>query len=212
MHFQEAPMPSELTHRQGEVLAFLKDFLRKRGYPPTVREISDHFGFHGHHAAKKHLDALEKKGMIRRSPGSSRAIEIHGAKAPETVSVPILGRIPAGAPGLAVEDIEGEMEIDRTLARGKGLFLLRVTGESMIGAHILDGDYALIRPQRSAENGEIVAVRIGETATLKRFYKKGKTVRLQPENPAMEPILLKENGEEVAVVGKVMAIIRTFKK
>lgn len=205
-------MPQELTPRQGEVLAFLKDFLKKRGYPPTVREIAAHFGFHGHQAAKKHLDALERKGMIRRTAGNSRAIEISGTRPQETMRVPILGRIPAGAPGLAVEDIQGEMEIDCSLARGKGLFLLKVTGESMIGAHILDGDYALIRPQRSAENGEIVAVRIGDTATLKRFYKKGKTVRLQPENPAMEPILLKEGDEEVTIAGKVIAIIRSLKK
>ena len=138
-------MEQGLTKRQGEVLSFLKNFLRKRGYPPTIREICTRFGFQSPRGAKKHLDALEKKGAIRRSPGSSRAIEISGMKVPETVSVPILGRIPAGPPGLAVEEIEGEMEIDRSLAGGEGLFLLKVTGESMIGAHILDGDYALDR-------------------------------------------------------------------
>jgi repressor LexA len=207
-------MEQELTKRQGEILSFLKRFLKKRGYPPTIREICTRFGFQSPRGAKKHLDALEKKGVIRRSPGSSRAIEIAGMKVPETVSVPILGSIPAGPLNLAVEEVEGEMAIDRSLAKGRGLFLLRVTGESMIGAHILDGDYALIRPQKNAENGEIVAVRIGDTATLKRFYRTGKTVRLQPENPAMEPILLQGDGEneDAVIVGKVLTIIRSIGK
>ena len=201
-------MPRELTPRQGEILDYLKDFIRNRGYPPTVREISAHFGFQGPGGAKKHLDALERKRAIRRSAGSSRAIEITGMRMPETVRLPILGSIPAGSPNLALEEVEGEMEVDRSLARGEGLFLLKVSGESMTGAHILDGDYALIRPQKNAENGEIVAVRIGEAATLKRFYKRRKTVRLQPENPAMEPILLKGDEEDITIVGKVLAIIR----
>ena len=205
-------MERELTARQREVLVFLKAFLRKRGYPPTIREISSHFGFQGPQGARKHLDALERKGMIHRDPGSSRAIGIPGMKMPETVRLPILGRIPAGDPGLALEEVQGELEVDRSLARGENLFLLKVTGESMIGAHILDGDYALIRPQSRAENGEIVAVRIGDSATLKRFYREGKVVRLQPENPDMEPIFLKGDGEEVAIVGKVLAVIRPLGK
>jgi repressor LexA len=206
-------MREKLTPRQQEVFDFLKEFVNRRGYPPTIREIAGHFGMGGPRAVQKHLSSLERKGMIRRIPGNSRAIELAGMKRPDTVSVPLLGRIPAGPLDLAIEEREGEMEVDRALARGEGLFLLKVMGESMIGAHILDGDYALIRSQATAANGEIVAVRVGYTATLKRFYREGQTVRLQPENPFMEPIILQEEGdEEVAVIGKVLAVIRSYEE
>ncbi len=123
--------------------------------------------------------------------------------------MPILGRIPAGPLDLAIEEREGEMILDATLARGEGLFLLKVVGESMIGAHILNGDYALIRRQPTVENGEIAAVRVGETATLKRFYREGDVLRLQPENPTMDPIRIRAGGEgDMAVLGKVIAVIR----
>ncbi len=203
-------MAKELTERQKQVFAFLQEFFQSRGYPPTLREIAGHFGLRGVRGVQKHLKSLERKGMIRRVPGNSRAMEILGLPRRGSVSVPIIGRIPAGSLDLAVEEREGEMEIDASLARGEGLFLLKVQGESMIGAHIVDGDYALIRPQPIAENGEIVAVRVGETATLKRFYREGETLRLQPENPAMEPILIHGKEEEdVAIVGKLVAVIRS---
>jgi len=203
-------MGRKLTERQIKVLEFIKNFIQSQGYPPTVREIAAHFGLRGPGGVQKHLRSLERKGMIRRSSGISRAIAVLGGEGAQSRSVPILGRIPAGSLDLAIEEWEGEMMIDATLARGEGLFLLKVQGESMIDAHILDGDYALIRPQRTAENGEIVAVRVGETATLKRFYREGETLRLQPENPAMEPILIREGGgDDVAIVGRVVAVIRS---
>lgn len=204
------PVEGKLTDRQRNILQFLGKFSREKGYPPTVREIASFFGFSSLRGVQKHLAALQDKGMIRRQPGRSRAIEIVSMTPADSLRVPILGRIPAGPFDLALEDEEGAMEIDRSLARGEGLFFLKVTGNSMVGAHIVDGDYALIRWQSTAENGDIVAVRIGEEATLKRFYKEGRTVRLQPENPEMDPIFIREE-EDLAIVGKVLAVVRSIR-
>ena len=192
-------------------MSFLKDYLSRYGYPPTVREIAKHLKMAGPHSAKRFLDMLEHKGYIRRVAKSSRAIEIIDAPFPHPVRlVPIVGRVRAGTPLLALENIEGKLALDRSLARWKDVFLLRITGESMIEAHIKDGDLALVKSQPTALNGEIVVVLLNDEATIKRFFKEQDIIRLEPANSSMKPIIIKEGEAEVSIVGKVVAILRNI--
>jgi repressor LexA len=200
----------ELTHNQRKVLDFLKGYVKKKGFPPTLREIASHFGLKGPRAPQKTLAILERKGYLRKVPGGSRAIEIQGVLPAlgRTLSLPIIGRVKAGEPLLAVENIEGHLNLDRSLVSSEDVFLLRVQGDSMIEAHIQDGDFALIKPQRDAENGEIVVALIEDEATIKRIFKKRDLIRLEPANPRMEPIVIKKGEKKVTVVGKVVGIFR----
>lgn len=205
------PYNKKLTGRQESILGFLKGFIEARGYAPSLREICAHFGIKSPKNATKHLDALERKGCIRRSARISRAIEIVGASAlagGAALSVPIAGRVRAGAPHLAVEDIEGHVTLDSSFFRCRDGFLLRAEGESMTGAGIGDGDYLLIRPQRDADNGDIVVALLDSEATVKRFSRRGDVVTLAPENPDMEPITIKAGEREVMIIGKVVAVIK----
>jgi repressor LexA len=197
-----------LTIKQERVLTFLKKFVGDVGYPPTVREIASGLGMAGPHGAKKILDILERKGYIRKSARGSRAIDIVGIRGAAVRMIPIVGVIRAGSPLLAVENIEGNLTIDASIARGEGLFALRVKGDSMIEAAIADGDFALIRPQSQVEQGEIAAVLINDEATIKYFFREKGSIRLQPANSAMQPFIIKEGAGEVAIAGKVVAIIR----
>ena len=214
-----------LTPTQGRVLDFLKDFLWRKGFPPTLREIASHFGLRGPKAPQKTLNILEKKGYIRKIPGGSRAIEILGSKAGRhsglpykmgfvksaiapTFQIPIIGRVQAGEPILAIENIEGYINLDRNLVSSGDVFLLRVQGDSMIDAHIQDGDFALVKPQPNAENGEIVVALIEDEATIKRIFKKRDLIRLEPANPRMEPIIVKKGEKKLTIVGKVVGIFR----
>lgn len=204
-------MKNELTERQKEVFEFLEDFLRERGFPPTLREIASHFGLRGPKAPQKTLNILERKGYIRRVPGGSRAIEILSYpqfSLTHILSVPIVGRVQAGEPLLAIENIEGYINLDRSLVSSGDVFLLRVQGDSMIEAHIQDGDFALVKPQPNAENGEIVVALIEDEATIKRIFKKRDLIRLEPANPKMEPIVVKKGEKKVTIVGKVVGIFR----
>ena len=204
-------MKNELTERQKEVFDFLKDFLRERGFPPTLREIASHFGLRGPKAPQKTLNILERKGYIRKVPGGSRAIEILSYpqfSLTHILSVPIVGRVRAGEPLLAIENIEGYINLDRSLVSSGDVFLLRVQGDSMIEAHIQDGDFALVKPQPNAENGEIVVALIEDEATIKRIFKKRDLIRLEPANPKMEPIVVKKGEKKVTIVGKVVGIFR----
>jgi len=204
-------MGNELTSRQKEVFEFLKDFLQERGFPPTLREIASHFGLRGPKAPQKTLNILERKGYIRKIPGGSRAIEILSyppVRLTQILPIPIIGRVRAGEPILAIENIEGYINLDRNLVSSGGVFLLRVQGDSMIGAHILDGDFALVKSQPSAENGEIVVALIEDEATIKRIFKKRDLIRLEPANPKMEPIVVKKGEKKVTIVGKVVGIFR----
>jgi repressor LexA len=204
-------MKNELTERQKEVFEFLKDFLRERGFPPTLREIASHFGLRGPKAPQKTLNILERKGYIRKVPGGSRAIEILSYpqfSLTHILSVPIVGRVQAGEPLLAIENIEGYINLDRSLVSSGDVFLLRVQGDSMIEAHIQDGDFALVKPQPNAENGEIVVALIEDEATIKRIFKKRDLIRLEPANPKMEPIVVKKGEKKVTIVGKVVGIFR----
>jgi repressor LexA len=204
-------MKNELTERQKEVFEFLKDFLRERGFPPTLREIASHFGLRGPKAPQKTLNILERKGYIRKVPGGSRAIEILSYpqfSLTHILSVPIVGRVRAGEPLLAIENIEGYINLDRSLVSSGDVFLLRVQGDSMIEAHIQDGDFALVKPQPNAENGEIVVALIEDEATIKRIFKKRDLIRLEPANPKMEPIVVKKGEKKITIVGKVVGIFR----
>lgn len=191
-----------LTERQRRVFDYLVEFLQERGYPPTLSEIAQKLGL-SRVGAMKHLLALERKGYIRRSR-RARDIELIGL--PKSRGVPILGRVPAGEPLLAVENIEGMLAIDSTIAKGKNLFLLRVKGDSMVQAGILDGDLVLVRPQSTVEDGEIVVALIEDEATVKRFFREPHGIRLQPENPTLKPIIIEEG--DVRIVGKVIGLFR----
>jgi len=201
----------ELTSTQKRVFNFLKDYLGEKGFPPTLREIASHFELKGPKAPQKTLTILERKGYIRKIPGGSRAIEILGPPPihlSQILSIPMIGRVQAGEPILAVENIEGYINLDRNLVSSEDVFLLRVQGDSMIDAHIQDGDFALVKPQPHAENGEIVVVLIEDEATIKRIFQKRDLIRLEPANPEMEPIIVKKGEKKVTIVGKVVGIFR----
>jgi repressor LexA len=201
-----------LTGRQQQVLDFIIQCIEMHGAPPTLREISAHIGTQGTVTAMHHVEAIEKKGYLRRKEGSSRGIVLTGkaGRSDVLVSLPIVGTVSAGSPQPAVENIEGYCAVSPDWVKGDGCFLLTVRGDSMIDAHILDGDLALIRPQPIAENGEIVVVMIDGAATLKRFYHEGDHIRLQPENRNMKPILIRENDAETVIVGKLLKTIRSY--
>lgn len=198
-----------LTPRQEEVLRIIEERLNS-GLPPTLREIAADLGVSGTMGITKHLEALEKKGFIRREQGSSRGILLVGSSGSR--ALPVVGTVRAGSPQPAMEEIEGLFAIDASQVRGEGCFFLRVKGDSMIEAGIREGDLALIRPQRDADNGDIVVVLIDGEATLKRFFRERGRVRLQPENRDMEPIILTGSEGEVAVIGKLSGIYRCMER
>jgi repressor LexA len=196
----------QLTPRQQEVLAIVTEYIASNGYPPSLREIGKKLSVTGTLGVMKHLEALEKKGYLRRQEGSSRGISLCGQA--QAASLPIVGVVRAGALHPAIEDIEGHFAIDSSQARSGGTFFLRVKGDSMIHAHIKEGDLALVRPQPNAANRDIVVAMVGGEATLKRFYREGDQVRLQPENPNYQPIIVREEDGEFSIVGKVVGIYR----
>ncbi len=200
-----------LTPRQEQILVFIREYSRNNGFPPAVRDIGDRFGLNPA-TVHEHLRALERKGRLRREPGRSRSLVVTGGDvgAPDaaTTRVPMVGRVAAGAPILAEENIEDVVHLPENWVPAGG-FLLQVQGDSMRDAHILDGDRVLVRPGPSASNGEIVVALIEDEATVKRFYKKGNRVELRPENPAYEPIRIDgEDGIAVSIVGKVVGVFR----
>lgn len=197
-----------LTERQQTVLDFIAANLDNNGCPPTLREISDHISTKGTATAMAHLEALERKGYISRRSGS-RGIAIPG-RSPVPVSVPVVGTIRAGRPEPAIEDVQGYCSIDPNWLKGADCYLLKVKGDSMIDAHILDGDLALIRSQTTADNGEIVVAMVDGEATLKRFYRESGHIRLQPENSSMEPIIVKDGEADTVIAGKLLRTIRSY--
>ena len=211
----------ELTSRQREVLGFMRSFQAKYSVPPTVRELGERFKITPR-AAFDHLRALERKGELQRRPSvgrTSRALTLPDAVGGRShYSVPILGRIAAGAPLLAQENREGEVPIATAAlpARGEDVFALRVRGESMIEAHICDGDLVLVRRQDSAQPNDIVVAMVeseagGESeATVKRFLRDGARVVLKPEHPTMPPIVIDPARRSVRILGKVVGLLRGF--
>ena len=202
-------MAENLTIKQERVLNFIRKYKEESGYPPTVREITENLRLSGPNSAKKFLDILERKGWIKKTAKSSRAIEIlNEAKKLLPYMVPVVGNIQAGKPILAIENIEVNIALDPSLARDQNTFFLKVRGNSMIDAHIMDGDLAMVRPQSRVENGEIAAVLIGEEATIKYFFKEEEFIRLQPANTDMEPLLIRKDKEHVKIIGKITGIVR----
>lgn len=203
-------MSDELTERQRQVLQFIKDEIRAKGYPPSVREIGEAIGLSSSSTVHGHMQRLEEKGYIRRDPTKPRAIEVRGEVGMElasrTMSVPVVGRVTAGVPIFAEQNIEEHfpLPIDFVRADEKELFFLTVQGDSMIEAGILDGDYVLVRRQQQASNGEIVVALIEDEATVKRFFRENGQIRLQPENRFMDPIIV----PNATVLGKVIGLIR----
>ncbi|MBF0345713.1 MAG: repressor LexA [Nitrospirae bacterium] len=195
---------SEPTDRQKEVLEFIKGHVTSFGYPPTIREICGHFGFTSPISAQQHVEALVRKGLLKRGTAKRRALQV---VVPTSATLfPIIGRVRAGQPILAVEDIEDYVAVDRGIFKTENGFVLRVVGNSMIEAGILPGDLVLIDPDRGVQDGDIAIVLLGEEATLKRFYRQGEYVRLVPENSEMEPIVV--SASEVRLVGRAVGVIR----
>ena len=194
-----------LTGQQERVLKFIQKYQKKTGYQPTIREIGDHLDVKWTRGVEKHLEALVKKGHITRARDTSRGIQL--AIRSTGVEIPIVGRITAGRPILAVENIEEQLVLDKSLVKGENNFLLRVEGMSMRDAGILDGDLILVHSQQTAETGDIVAALINdEEATVKRLRLKPGGVVLEPANPAFEPI--SSQTVTIDIIGKVMAVLR----
>jgi repressor LexA len=198
----------ELTRRQQQVLDFIGDYAEQHGSPPTLREISAHIGTSGTVSALRHVEALERKGALQRREGRSRGLVLPDRGT--TRQVPVVGRVQAGLPTLAVEESEETLAVDPSWVRSGDCFFLRVRGDSMIEAHILPGDLALIRRQPFAENGDIVVALVDGEATLKRFYHEGEQLRLQPENAAMQPIILRADDAETLIIGKLLRTVRSY--
>jgi repressor LexA len=200
---------SDLTDRQREVLDFISGSINKCGYPPTLREIGSHFGIRSTNGVNDHLRALEKKGYLHRDDLKSRALRPLLSTG-QTVDVPILGKVAAGQPLLAVRNYEDTVKVDRFfIGQSREVFALRVKGESMIDDGILDGDYVFVRKQLQADSGEVVVVMIGDEATVKRYYPEGDSIRFQPANPSVEPIVVrKRDFRSVNLLGVVIGVYR----
>ena len=200
----------ELTQKEKDIFDYINDCIEKNGYAPSVRDICSAVGIKSTSSVHEYLRRLETKGYIKKSSGKSRALSLESGLSSDSSKmkkVPILGKVTAGQPILAVENYEGFVDFPVTMARGKAnLFALRVMGESMIEAGILDGDIVVVESKRYADDGEIVVAMIDDEATVKRFYKENGTFRLQPENPDFDPII----SDEVSILGKVIAVVRYY--
>ena len=210
----------DLTHRQRQVLELIRRHAAAKGAPPTIRELREGLKLKSLRGVTVHLDALVRKGYIERSR-QARGIRILGGGKPalapvyeihsEPIFLPVVGRIAAGQPILAEQHIEERLAVDPRWVPGPGCFAVRVHGDSMVGAGIFSGDYVVVRPQATAENGQIVAVLIEGEATVKKFYQeKGGRIRLQPENPAIEPIFVNPRNKSIQIMGKVVGLFRKF--
>lgn len=202
-------MDKPATERQQRILEVIRAFTAERGYPPSVREIGERVGLSSSSTIHAHLKALERRGMILRDPTKPRALRSDltapHTHQPDSVVMPIVGKVAAGVPITAQENLEGEFVLPTSFVpRSSDAFMLRVQGDSMIEAAILDGDLILVRPQKTASNGEIVVAMLEGEATVKRFYRENGQVRLQPENSAMAPIY----ASDVEIIGRVEAVVR----
>jgi repressor LexA len=206
----------DLTKRQQEIFDFIRKYSAKYGYPPTVRDIGKAVGLASSSTVHAHLSNLEKIGLLRRDPSKPRAIELLARAVGTAVdsvrgivradSLPVLGAVAAGQPILAEENIEDYVSVPEIAGGEDGEYLLRIRGDSMKNAGILEDDYVVVHPQDTANDGEIVVALLGEEATVKRFYREPDHVRLQPENEAMEPI----RSRDVRVLGKVVGLMRNI--
>ena len=200
-----------ISKKQEEILEYIKSQILQRGFPPAVREICDAVNLKSTSSVHSHLETLEKNGYIRRDPTKPRAIEIlddtFNLTRREMVNVPVIGRVAAGEPILAQQNIEEYFPLPASMLPNKQTYILEVKGESMINAGILSGDYVLVQEERTASNGDMVVALIEDGATVKTFYREEGVIRLQPENDFMDPIILKD----VTILGKVIGVMRFFK-
>jgi len=202
-------LKDNLNKREEDILRFIKHNIQNKGYPPSVREIGQAVGLKSSSTVHGYLRRLEERGMLRRDPAKPRAIEVihdHGKPFKEMVSVPVLGRVSAGVPLLALENCEDMFPLPTDFVGHGDFFMLSVKGDSMIEAGILEEDLVLVRRQPCVENGDIAVALIEEEATIKRFFKESDHIRLQPENYRLSPILVKE----VQILGKVIGLVRKF--
>ncbi|NLY67675.1 MAG: transcriptional repressor LexA [Tissierellia bacterium] len=205
-------MYEDLSQNQIKILNFIKDQIQLKGYPPSVREICKGVNLKSTSTVHRHLEKLESKGYIRKDPTKPRAIEVldksddTSLPIKKTVDIPIVGRVTAGEPILAVEHIEDTFPIPAEMAERGSLFMLKVQGDSMINAGILNGDYVIVKQQNDAINGDIVVALLDNEATVKRFYKEKDHIRLQPENDAMSPIIT----DNAIILGKVIGLYRYY--
>jgi repressor LexA len=198
----------ELTDRQKQVLSFIANYIKKNSYPPTIREIADHFGI-SVKGAHDHITALRKKGHLRQADKRPRTMGLTHSRPEDAdlIEIPLLGTVAAGLPVLAEENFDGNILLHRSMLRkSKKYFALKVKGDSMSGVGILEGDTAIIEKQNSVRNGEIAVAVIDEAVTLKRFYRESSRIRLQAENPAYKPIY----SQEVKILGRLFTIIRSY--
>lgn len=202
----------KISKKQSEILEYIKNEIINRGFPPAVREICEAVNLKSTSSVHSHLETLEKNGYIRRDPTKPRAIEIlddnFNLLRKEMVSVPMVGRVAAGQPILAEENIEGYFPVPAEFMPKEPTFMLRVKGESMVNAGILDGDQILVKEQKTAVNGDKIVALIEDSATVKTYYKENGYYRLQPENDFMEPIIVKDHLE---ILGKVIGVFRFLK-
>jgi len=198
----------DLTKRQKEIFDFIGKYAAKTGYPPTVREIGKAVGLHSSSTVHAHLANLEKAGLLRRDPSKPRAIEVLFDRAKKAISpgegLPLIGQVAAGEPVLAEENIEDYLEIPDVIGGQDGDYVLRVKGESMKEAGIFDGDYVVVRPADSVDDGQIVVALLEDEATVKRLYRENGKVRLQPENSSMKPIVT----DDAKILGRVIGVLR----
>jgi repressor LexA len=201
----------KITERQKRVLEGIYRIAREKGYPPTVREIGERLGLRSSCTVQRHLEALERKGYIKRSPTKARSIEIVQAEDPTMVPVPmvpvpVVGAVAAGQPILAAENIEEVFPLPRDIVKDDQCFMLQVKGDSMVEAGIFDGDYVVVRQQPYAEDGDIVVALLGEEATVKRLRRRRHRIYLDPANASMQPII----ATDVKIIGKVVMSIRRY--
>lgn len=208
----------DLTRRQAEVLTFIEAFIDEKGFPPSVRDVTNHFHLASAAGAHKHIKALVKKGFLAKDDFLSRSLRIARRRPPparddvlEAVEIPLLGRVAAGRPIEALPQNQEQLSVPASLtARVPRCFALQVQGDSMMDEGILDGDYVVLEPRETADNGEVVVALLnGDEATLKRFYRENGHIRLQPSNAAMEPIIV--TSAEIAVQGVVVGLVRNYR-
>lgn len=207
-------MKEEITDRQKEILNFIQDYVDFNGFPPTYREIAKQFNLASTFGVKRHIDALVKKGFLNNTNNSSRTLSLVVNNNPiqkgPVVEIPVVGRVAAGQPILAQENIEGTFSIDKSfLGNQQQCFGLKVRGDSMVNAGILEGDLVIIQPQKEAANGEIVVALIGDEATMKKYVVEENKIFLVPENEKYEAIII-ENDEDFSIIGKVIGVFRSY--
>ena len=222
------PRSRRLTPRQRLVLDTIRQRLKLTGRPPTLRELGEALGIASTNGVRDHLKALEDKGYLRRDGHAARGIQLvsnaklqneltgsadptgGSAKLPNRLQVPVLGRVAAGLPILAEQNLEGHLSLDSVLVRDGDVFALRVKGDSMRDAGILDGDYVFVRQQATAQPRDIVVALLDDETTVKRYVPAGHTVRLEPENPEYTPIVVENDAGRLSILGKVCAVLRTI--